>query len=190
VDEDAAGGGASRSTDPASGSSSATDVSIREFLEDRIDSRARYLHGEIDGHSKQDRLITVAIGILGLFAWKQLQEHLALLNHENQRISDVVTSTVSADTYLSDESRRTDERTKLDDWRGGVDRKLNEAATKEEVKADVRMTQRGVIDSGTRLVQVAVVIIALVISYLGYRAATHSVTVTPPPTIVTVTTAP
>jgi hypothetical protein len=97
----------------------------------------------------------------------------------------VIKDTVSADTYRSDEQRRTDERVKLDDWRGRADAAIAEAATKEEVKADVRTNQRAGIDTGTRFVQIGILVVALGISYLGYRVATHPVA----PSVVTVPTA-
>jgi hypothetical protein len=42
------GGGASRSTDPAAGTSSATDVSLREFVAVRIDALDRHLTSDIE----------------------------------------------------------------------------------------------------------------------------------------------
>ena len=158
-------------------------VSIREYLEDRIDGRASYLHGELESHTRRDNLISLGFALFAAFAWKQIQEHLSLLNNENARVAAVIKDTVSADTYRSDELRRTDERVKLDDWRGRVDGRIAEAATKEEVKADVRTNQRAGLDTGTRLIQIGILVVALVISYLGYRVATHPVA----PSVVTVT---
>jgi TolA-binding protein len=68
VADDDAGGGASRSTDPAAGSSAATDVSLREFLTDKINSLDRYTRAEIEAlrrethqaNTNSDKAIEVA----------------------------------------------------------------------------------------------------------------------------------
>lgn len=167
------GGGASRTTDPASGSSAATDVSLRE-----------YVHMQI-GYERQSTRMLVGFAVsLGAFAWSQIQRRLEILNHENARVAQVIDKTVSADTYLSDETRRNDERTKTDDWRSKVDARLNEAATKEEVKADVKTDRRASLDTGTRLAQIAIVLLAFGLSILSYQLLKHTPSA---PAVVTVT---
>jgi hypothetical protein len=62
------GGGASRTTDPASGTSSATDVSLREYINVRIDALDRHLTYELaslrreaeSAHANSERAISVA----------------------------------------------------------------------------------------------------------------------------------
>lgn len=62
------GGGASRSTDPAAGSSAATDVSLREYVMARIDALDRHMTSEVEALRREtesardhsDRAIEVA----------------------------------------------------------------------------------------------------------------------------------
>jgi hypothetical protein len=62
------GGGASRTTDPASGTSAATDVSLREYLNIRIDALDRHLTYELASlrreasaaHQNSEQAINVA----------------------------------------------------------------------------------------------------------------------------------
>ena len=104
------GGGASRSTDPAAGSSSATDVSLREHLTSLI------------GYERKTSQLLVGFAVVtGAFAWSQIQRRLEILNHENARVSEIAAKTVSSDTYTADKDRTDDERDKLDTWRAGVD---------------------------------------------------------------------
>lgn len=170
------GGGASRTTDPASGSSSATDVSLREFTGMQI------------GYERQSsRLLVGFITALGAFAWSQIQRRLEILNHENARVATIAEQTVSSDTYSSDSARRDDEREKLDDWRAKVDEKFTQSVTKEEVRQDQKMGQRYTIDTSTKVIAVVIAAAVLLIGGLNY-AALHHTTITPPTTVTVTTT--
>lgn len=174
-EEPSAGGGASRTTDPASGSSSATDVSLREFVGMQI------------GYERRGVLQLVGFAFaLGVFAWSQIQRRLEILNHENERVGNILKNTVSSDTYLSDETRRSDERTKLDGWRGDVDTKFTQSVTKEEVKDDVKGGRRSDADLATRIGQLLVAVLALAVTVIAVTYAVHRPDSSP--VVVTVTT--
>lgn len=121
------GGGASRSTDPAAGSSTATDVSLREHIAMMI------------GYERSStRLMVGFAAVAGGFAWSQIQRRLEILNHENARVATIAAQTVSADTYDSDKSRTDDERDKLDSWRAGVDEKFTRAVTRDDLVRETK----------------------------------------------------
>ena len=121
------GGGASRSTDPAAGSSSATDVSLREHLTSLI------------GYERKTSQLLVGFAVVtGAFPWSQIQRRLEILNHENARVSEIAAKTVSSDTYTADKDRTDDERDKLDTWRAGVDEKFTKAITRDDLTRETR----------------------------------------------------
>lgn len=125
------GGGASQTTEPATGSSTGTDVSIDRFF--------TALRHEDSQREKERFGWALALG--GII-WFFIERHLAALNHENARVAGIAAGTVSSDTYRSDEQRRTDERDKMDTWRSDVDRKFTQAVTKDEVKDDATVGRR------------------------------------------------
>lgn len=121
------GGGASRTTEPAGGSSSATDVSLREHIGMQI------------AYERRGVWMLCGFGVaLGTFGWSQIQRRLENLNHENARISAVTDNTVSSDTYDSDKSRTDDERDKLDTWRASVDEKFTKAITRDDLSRETK----------------------------------------------------
>ena len=60
------GGGASRSTDPAAGTSSATDVSLREYLSSRVDALDRLIQSQrTDDQTALDKALDAAKELAG-----------------------------------------------------------------------------------------------------------------------------
>lgn len=175
------GGGASRSTDPASGTSSATDVSLREFVE-------ALRRGDSD--RSRERLIWLIA--LGGFTWSQIQRRLEILNHENARVAAIAEKTVSGDTYKSDEERRSDERAKLDDWRKEVDSDRSRAITRDEFNKDTRLEReyrRGNWSLGAQLAAVAAAVVgAALLLFTTYRAIKPAIPSNPSTTTVFVQT--
>ena len=157
------GGGASRTTEPASGSSAATDVSLREFVGVQI----RY-------ERQTTRLLIGGVVAFAAFSWSQIMRRLEGLNHENARVAAVVANTVSADTYFSDEKRRTDERDKIDGWRAGVDEKFTKSVTKEEVHEDARDGRRVRFNGGTAAIAAVAAVAAALLLFLTYENAKRS----------------
>lgn len=170
------GGGASRTTDPAAGSSAATDISLREYLE-------ALRRGDSD--RSRERLAWLLA--IGLFGWSQVQRRLEILNHENARVAVIAEKTVSGDTYKSDEERRADERTKLDGWRKEVDLDRSRSITRDEFQRDTKQESRSSIDTTTKVIVAVVGALVLGLGILNYVSLHHSqvapvVTVTIPAT--------
>ncbi len=157
------GGGASRSTDPAAGTFSATDVSLREYFNEKIGS---------DRRLNNERFAFAAV--IGAVVWFFVERHLTDLNHENARVAKIAEGTVSADTYESDESRRTDERNKLDSWRAHVDEGFTKSATKEEVTQATKIETRAVAASGWQWALGIAAVLATLLAFYGAIRATTS----------------
>lgn len=167
------GGGASRSTDPAAGSSAATDVSLREYIE-------ALRRG--DGDRSRERLAwLIALGLVG---WSQVQRRLEILNHENARVAVIAEKTVSGDTYKSDEDRRQDERTKLDGWRKEVDLDRSRTITRDEFQRDVKRDNFASLDSTTKVIAAVAAALVLGLGILNYVSLHRNNS----PAVVTVTT--
>jgi hypothetical protein len=161
--EDDPGGGASRSTDPASGTSSATDVSLREYLNEKIDS---------------DRAITrerfIGLGLIGAIIWFFVERHLSDLNHENARILKQQEGTVSSDTYKANEDQRKTEANNLNEWRKEVDKDRTTSVSREEFQQDNRAQRQGIFANRTSIVSIAVALGVLLLLLLTYLAAHHT----------------
>ena len=125
------GGGASRSTDPAAGTSSATDVSLREYLNEKI---------QADRKLNNERFAFAAV--IGATIWFFVERHLSDLNHENARVARVSENSVSSDTYKANEQQRKSEQVKLDEWRNAVDADRGRTVTRDEFQKDNRETVR------------------------------------------------
>lgn len=154
------GGGASRTTEPAAGSSAATDVSIREFLSSRIDAN--------------QRMTTERFGFaaaLGAVIWFFVERHMAELNHENARVAKVTDNSVSQDTYRANEQQRTAERAKDDAWRNKVDLSLGRNVTREELQSETKTDRRGNWTVGMQIAAFGVsVMVASLLAFTTYRA--------------------
>lgn len=153
------GGGASRSTDPASGSSAATDVSLREYVE--------ALRRGDDERGRERLAWMLGIGVL---VWSQIQRRLEILNHENARVATIAERTVSADTYQSDESRRSAERLKLDEWQKEVDGDRSRSITREEFQRDTKREGRATVDTSTKIIGAIGLAIVIFFAILNYQA--------------------
>lgn len=83
------GGGASRSTDPAAGSSAATDVSLREYVMSTIASLDRHTTAEIASLRRETHLANEnaekAIGVAKEEAAERLAAHNGLIEQMRQQ---------------------------------------------------------------------------------------------------------
>lgn len=164
------GGGASRTTDPAAGSSAATDVSLREYLMEAIDGRFRYLRSSVDAERQQGRLVTGGIIAFALFAWFQTKEHLHGLNNEARRLDVYLQSTVAKTTYDADEQRRKEDQDRITAALDEFGKKVDKAATKEEVTADTTSSRRAGIGTTTSVVGACVAAVVVILAVLNYQA--------------------
>src|SRR5688572_26785732 len=105
------GGGASRSTDPAAGTSSATDVSLREFIEQRFLA----LEKRLDERRQSDH---AAVKIAKETADAALEAHNQLIRQmrgqaiESQRQLDKLTDTYATKENLATLETLIDQRLK------------------------------------------------------------------------------
>ena len=156
------GGGASRTTEPAAGSSAATDISLREFfqaLRNGDEARGRERLGWL--------LFLIAV------VWFEIQRRLENLNHENARILAAQQSSISKDTYDANEQQRKSEQLELSSWRKEVDKDRTQAVSREEFQRDTRVEKRAVLNSNVGITIVVIGLIGAVIGLLTYLAATH-----------------
>lgn len=171
------GGGASRTTEPAAGTSSATDVSLREHfgsLRQADQTLWRTMFG--------------ALSLLGFVIWRELQRRDETLNHEAARLQASVAANVSADTYAANEKQRDDDRVKDDDWRRHADERLNASVNREEFKTEARRDSRdafGTVSNGIRLL---LAVGAAAIALIGYQIARTHPANSPTPATVTIVT--
>jgi hypothetical protein len=147
-----------------------TDVSLREFVTEVIDGRFRYLQGSVQGHSQQDRIITVGIGAFGVFAWQQIQRRLELLNHENERLLAQQAKTVSEDTYRADERRRREDHDRIDGQIASLSSAVDRSATKEEVRADTTKDRRLGIGTAVSVIAAVTGAVVVLLAVLNYQA--------------------
>ena len=154
-------------------------VPLRELLEEKIQAAQSREHDDIQRN--RERLAWMLT--LGAFAWTQVQRRLEILSHENQRVAAIAEKTVSDDTYDSDESRRSAERSQLDEWRKEVDIDRSRSVTRDEFQRDTKKESRA--QFGTWQA-VLVTVVALAGLYLAYHR--HIVVVQTPPSTVTTTT--
>lgn len=169
------GGGASRSTDPASGTSSATDVSLREFV------------GQAIGYERIiNRVLVGGLAALGIYSWTEVQRRLTNLNHESDRITAAQAASVSADTYRANEEQRKKEAEELRVWRKEQDTARNQSVNREEYAKDARGEKRAGIDTTTKVIGAAAVAVIVLLGILNYQALHRTPMVVTP----TVTTAP
>ena len=179
MDREDPGGGASQTTEPAAGTSSATDVSLREHLASLLGLNVRRLDGDV----RATRWAIGATVLFGAFAWSEIQRRLEILNHENARLLQQQERTVSQDTYSANEQQRRDEAHDLNDWRKEVDRTLTQSVSREELSRETKVDRRA---SGSYGWQIAAVGLSVLFLLLGLYAAYHSghapvnVTVTTP----------
>lgn len=103
------GGGASRTTDPAAGSSAATDVSLREFVAVRIDALDRHLASEITALRRETQLANrnaeKAIEVAADEAKERLAAHNGLIGQMQQQQATFA-SRESLDDYKDANDKR------------------------------------------------------------------------------------
>lgn len=178
------GGGASRSTDPAAGSSAATDVSLREYLSERITRTNERI--EADRTTNRDRFAFAAI--IGGVIWFFIERHLGDLNHENARVAKVSENSVSADTYKANEQQRKSEQDKLDDKLATYDQKWTETVTRDDLTRETRGDRVALRDSNSNQLRAIAAVIAVALSLLTYATLHYRPAGAPPTQTVTTTT--
>lgn len=174
------GGGASRSTDPAAGTSQATDVSLREYLNEKIHS---------DRKLNNERFAFV--GALAGVIWFFIERHLKDLNHENERILKQQETTISKDTYDANEQQRDKEANELDDWRKDVDKDRTQQVSRAELNQESKFESRAKISTVAAVlggVLTAVVILGIILQLLNYQKLHPSQAPTETFTVTTTTT--
>lgn len=99
------GGGASRSTDPASGSSAATDVSLREYVGSQIASLDRHITSEINALRRETQIANEnaekAIGVAAAEAKERLAAHNGLID-QMQDLQSTFASRESLEAFKSE----------------------------------------------------------------------------------------
>jgi len=154
------GGGASRSTAPAYGSSSATDISLKEFFNEKIWA---------DRKLNNERFAFAAV--IGATIWFFIERHLGDLNHDNARVAKVSENSVSQDTYSANEAQRKAELDKRDEWQGRVDAALGRGVVREEYQTEAKTDRRGSWGTGMQIAATgAAVLVALLLVFTTYRA--------------------
>lgn len=143
------GGGASRSTDPAAGTSSATDVSLREWItanQRRNDERFAFM------------------AVLGAVIWFFIERHMSNLNNEGARLKQQQDATVSSDTYEANEKQREAALAELGEWRKEVDRDRTQSVSREDLVRETKDERRQGVTSGWQWVGGTVAIIAVLVT--------------------------
>ncbi len=174
------GGGASRTTDPAAGTSSATDVSLRELI-------ASWRHDD-RGRERERFGWFVAMGAI---VWFFIERHLADLNHENARILKQQESTVSADTYAANEQQRDKEAEQLRDWRKEVDAALQSTVNRDEFQRDNKTDRRATSSNAWTWIGGAIGVIGFAVAMTAIAIGifhSQQPTIVPLPETVTITT--
>jgi len=120
VDE-VGGGGASRSTDPAGGTSSATDVSLREYVASEIRALDRHLTSEIGALRRETQVANAtsahAVEVAAHEAAERLLAHNGLIEQMRQQAETQATLVAAqASNFATRES--------LDDFKETNDRRL------------------------------------------------------------------
>jgi hypothetical protein len=99
------GGGASRSTDPAAGSSAATDVSLREFVAVRIEALDRHMTAEIAALRREtdaaNQAAARAISVAADEAKERLAAHNGLIEQMRQQAT-LFASRESLDSFKAE----------------------------------------------------------------------------------------
>jgi hypothetical protein len=157
------GGGASRSTEPASGTSQATDVSLREF----IDARFVALEKRLDERRSADALaVTIAkeTADAALDAHNQLIKRMEVQAIESQRQLDKLT-----DTYATKENLKTLE-VLIEQKLNSIDGRLSTIETASGVLAAQRVTVRGVWSDLRSAIILGFMVLAGIIGLITYLA--------------------
>lgn len=145
------GGGASKTTDPAAGSSAATDVSLREFI------------------AMQFRWMLALFVVI----WFFVERHLSDLNHENERLAKYQEGSVSADTYKANEDQRRTEAANLNEWRKEVDGDRSRSISREEFEGKSHARSRSNLGLSTQAASLVLLFATVVIALLTYIAVHH-----------------
>ena len=86
------GGGASRTTDPAAGSSAPTDVSLREYISARIESLDRHVTAELAALRRETNAANAAadraIGVAAEEAKERLAAHNGLIEQMREQAQE------------------------------------------------------------------------------------------------------
>ena len=157
------GGGASRSTDPAAGTSQATDVSLREF----IDQRFIGLEKRLDERRASDQ---AAVVIAKQTADAALEAHNQLIHQmrgqaiESQRQLDKLT-----DTYATKENLKTLEQL-IDQRLESIDTRLGSIESASGSYTQSREARRAAFADLRTLIVFGFVVLAGIIGLITYLA--------------------
>jgi chromosome segregation ATPase len=157
------GGGASRSTEPAVGTSSATDVSLREF----IDQRFIALEDKLDERRESDReavRVAKATADAALEAHNQLIRQMREQATEAQRQLDKLT-----DTYATKENLKTLEQL-IDQRLLSIDSRLGTIESSAGVYGTEKQAVRTAYSDLRSVIVFGFIIMAGVISLITYLA--------------------
>ena len=115
------GGGASRSTDPAAGSSAATDVSLREFVAIRIDALDRHVTSELAALRRETHAANAAAERATAVAADEAKERLVAHNgliEQMRQQAQMFASRESLDSF------KAERQSALDAFKNESDRRL------------------------------------------------------------------
>jgi hypothetical protein len=115
------GGGASRSTDPAAGASTATDVSLREYVGARIDALDRHLTAEIAALRRETQAATQASEEAIAVAKDEAKERLAAHNGLIEQMRQQATMFASRESLDSFKAER---HAALDSFKDEADKRF------------------------------------------------------------------
>lgn len=118
---DEIGGGASRSTDPAAGTSSATDVSLREYVAVRLEALDRFINAEIAALRRETLSAEASAKDAIKVAAHEAEERLAAHNGLIQQMQELQGTFATRESLDAFKSER---RHALDDFREANDRRL------------------------------------------------------------------
>ena len=100
--------------------------------------RSDLLDQKIEADRRLWRVVAMLLAPSLAMTWFEIQRRLSNLNHEHERIEKNQSESVSHDTYAANESKRDEERKRLDDWQRGVNETLTKSISRDEVEKTVK----------------------------------------------------
>jgi hypothetical protein len=115
------GGGASRSTDPAAGTSAATDVSLREYLGGRIEALDRHVTSELAALRRETHAANMAAERAIEVAAEEAKERLAAHNGLIEQMRQQATQFASRESL---ENFKQERHSALDSFKDETDKRF------------------------------------------------------------------
>lgn len=186
------GGGASRTTDPATGSSAATDVSLREFFAVQLDAlrretaeRVARFETLIDANRREIQVIQDAAHEAITKAETANERRFESVNEFRAQLSDQTASFMPREVYDAAHQQLIDRVASLErEARFGEGREKGIGATRVEGHA-IRAEGHARIGTGTAVAGTVLGLLFLLFTYLNYQANTRKPAVTTPTVTVT-----